>query len=581
MLKSKSQQKQQTFMYATLIMAVSTIVVKVLGLVFRIPLTALLGDVNMAYYSTAYEVYLPIYSIAMAGLPVAVARMVAQYVSENRYNDVKSVFKIAKKFFVITGIVGFVLMFGIGYTVTVVAKNPNALPSMFVIAPCIIFCCALSLYRGYYEGLRNMFPTAISSLIEAVCKLVLGYGFAWIVMNFYKGENVGAYAAAAAIFGITVGTAIAALYVFIRHKVVGDSITHEMYLASPPSFSNNDIFKALIAISIPVVLGSLATQISGLIDVAMVQRQLHDGVANDMTVFESQYRNLFADESAWQNIVNHPIMEGDKIVGYENQMHLFLYSSYRNQAYTFFNLVPTITAAVGVSALPVLTMAWTKKDSASVKTNLESMLKVITLIAFPAGLGLIALAPEILNMLFHTEGTAVAAPLLRILGVAACFAGMTTPMTNLLQAIGKPSVPVKNIAVGAIIKVVVNYVLVGIPSINILGAPIGTVCCYAYIAIADLYCIVKYSGVIPNMFTSIIKPFAAAGVCAVVAYFSNMLFATLLSGSRLAVIGALGVAAIAYIVALAVFNCITKDDLLGLPKGEKLARVCAKLHIIR
>ena len=153
MLKSKKEQKQQSFMYATLIMAVSTIIVKILGLVFRIPITNLLGTVNMGYYSTAYEVYLPIYSIAMAGLPVAVSRMVAQYVSENRYNDVKSVFKVAKRFFVVTGLVGFILMFGIGYIVTVVTKNPEALPSMFVIAPCLIFCCILSLYRGYYEGL--------------------------------------------------------------------------------------------------------------------------------------------------------------------------------------------------------------------------------------------------------------------------------------------------------------------------------------------------------------------------------------------------------------------------------------------
>ena len=103
MIKTQKQQKQQSFMYATLIMAFSTIIVKVLGLAFRIPITNLIGEVNMAYYSTAYEVYLPIYSIAMAGLPVAVSRMVAQYVSEGRYNDVKSVFKVAKKFFLVTG----------------------------------------------------------------------------------------------------------------------------------------------------------------------------------------------------------------------------------------------------------------------------------------------------------------------------------------------------------------------------------------------------------------------------------------------------------------------------------------------
>lgn len=567
MLKTKKEQKQQSFMYATLIMALATVVVKVLGLVFRIPITRLLGEVNMAYYSTAYDVYLPIYSIAMAGLPVAVSRMVAQYVSENRYNDVKGVFKVAKRLFTITGFVGFVLMFGIGYIVTLVAENPNALPAMFVIAPCIIFCCILSLYRGYYEGLRNMYPTAISSLIEAVCKLVLGYGFAWAVMNFYKGENVGAYAAAAAILGITIGTAFAALYVVLRHKLFGTSISDDAYLTAPPALDNKSIFKALIAISIPVVLGSMATQISGLIDVAMVQRQLYTVSETNFNVFESAYKGFYTSEQ-WAKYVA------------DGEVHLIPYSLYKNYAYTFFNLVPTITAAVGVSALPVLTMAWTKGEKGLIKSNLESMLKVITLIAFPAGVGLVALAPQILSMLYNTPATDAAAPLLRILGIAACFAGMTTPMTNLLQAIGKPGTPVKNIAVGAVIKIVVNFVLVGIPSINILGAPIGTLCCYMYIAIADLFCIIKHSKVVPSMFITIIKPLVAALISGGAAYLSNMAFESLLSGSRLAVVLAIVVAVFAYVIAIAVLRCITREDVVSLPKGEKLASICAKLHII-
>ena len=568
MIKTQKQQKQQSFMYATLIMAFSTIIVKVLGLAFRIPITNLIGEVNMAYYSTAYEVYLPIYSIAMAGLPVAVSRMVAQYVSEGRYNDVKSVFKVAKKFFFVTGLVGFVLMFGIGYIVTVIAKNPNALPSMFAIAPCIIFCCILSLYRGYYEGLRNMFPTAISSLIEAICKLILGYGFAWIVMNFYKGENVGAYSAAAAIFGITLGTAFSALYIFLRHKILGDNISKDKYQSSPEPIEINKVFKALVAISIPVVLGSLATQLSGLIDVAMVQNQLHGVVESDLPIFAQQYKKYFTSAD-WASKLK------------SDELHLFPYSLYRNYAYTFFNLIPTITAAVGVSALPVLTMAWTKKDKLAVKTNLESMLKVIVLIAFPAGIGLVALAPEILSMLYSTESTEVAAPLLRILGVAACFAGMTTPMTNLLQAIGRPAIPVRNIAVGAVIKVVVNYILVGIPQINIKGAAIGTLCCYLYIAVADLICIIKYSKVVPNLFATIIKPLFAAVASGIAAYFSNIGFSYILSGSRLATVLALFVAVIAYVIALAVFRCISEEDLISLPKGEKLVRISKKVGIIR
>ncbi len=565
-MENKGSEKQQSFIYATLILGLSTLLVKVLGAIFRIPLSNLIGSVGMGYFSTAYDVYLPIYSLAMAGLPVAVARLIAEQVAQKRYKDVKKTFKIVKITFTVTGAIGFGLMFLLAFVVTDVANNPGALPATFIIAPSILFCCFMSAYRGYYEGIRNMFPTAISSVIEAVCKLVLGYGFAFLVIKFYRGSgNVLSIAAAAAMLGITLGSLFAGIFLVLRHKIKGEGFTREDVEHSPEAKSSKKIFKALIAIAIPVAIGSLVNNVASLIDVAMVQRQIGSAVSKAPEIFRDMYGQFLVNENG-------------EILG-DAEIPNFLYGCYKGYAYTIFNLIPTITSVVGVSALPVLTMAWTSGDKTLIKSNIESMLKVITLIAFPAGIGVIALAPQIVSLLYSKGDAVIAVNLLRILGGAACFAGMTTPLTNMLQAIGKPAAPVKNIAVGAVIKIVVNFILVGIPSINILGAPIGTILCYMYIAFADIYCLVKYSKVLPNLKTTILKPLLAALLCGAAAFGTNALLSIFID-SRVVTIIAILVAIIVYVLAIAVLKCIDEEDVATLPKGEFLVKIFKRFGII-
>lgn len=567
MIKSKKEQKQQSFLYATLILGISTLLVKIMGACFKIPLARLIGESGMGYFSTAYDVYLPVYSLAMAGLPIAVSRIVASFVAEYKYKDARKTLKISRIAFLITGAVGFIVMFILAFVVTGVAKNPKALPAMFVIAPSILFCCVMSSYRGYYEGMRNMFPTAFSTLIEASSKLFLGFAFAFIVMSsdFTVDEQTKlSYAAAAAMLGITVGTVLGSLFLIIRHKYKGDFITEEQLDLAPNAATNKALLKTLVAFAIPVAIGSLVNNVASLIDVAMVQRQLHNTVSDNPKVFYDMYSENFAAGNIVEN----------------SQIPNYLYGCYKGYAYTIFNLIPTITSVVGISALPVLTMVWTEGNKTAIKANLVSIIKIITLIAFPAGIGLAVLAPQIVSLLFGTNNNIIAT-LLSILGIAACLAGITTPLTNILQAIGKPSAPVKNIAVGAVIKIVVNFILVGMPSVNILGAPIGTLCCYLYIAVADIICVIKYSHIVPNMFVSIVKPLFAAGICGAVAYFSNKLLTFVISSDKLVTVIAIGLAGLAYLVSLSVLRCISKEDIVTLSKSEKLARICAKLRIIR
>lgn len=566
-MEKGSSHKQQSFLYGTLILGVSTILVKILGAVFRIPLSNLIGSVGMGYFTTAYDIYLPIYSLAMAGLPIAVARLIAEQVAKKRYRDIKKTLKVVNATFMVTGLIGLIVMFVSALIVTGVANNSGALPAAFVIAPSIIFCCIISVYRGYYEGIRNMYPTAISNIIEAVCKLVLGYSFAFVAIKLYgNNENVLSVAAAAAMLGITLGSVFASIYLIIRYKKDDKNYSDVELSLSPEPQTSKQIFKALIVIAIPVAIGSLVNNVASLIDVAMVQRQIGSAVAKNPQVFRDMYGSFLVGN-------NNSVLKDSEIPN-------FLYGCYKGYAYTIFNLVPSITVVVGVSALPVLTMAWTEGNKSAIKANIESMLKVISLIAFPAGIGITALAPQIISLLYSAEDAVIAVNILRILGLAACFAGMTTPLTNMLQAIGKPSAPVKNIAVGAIIKIVVNYILVGVPEINILGAPIGTVMCYMYIAFADIYCLVKYSKIKPDFVKTLFKPLLAALVCGIAAYGSNALI-SLVFESRIVTLLSILIAVIAYVVAIAVLRCIDEEDVNTLPKGDKLIKIFNKMGIVR
>lgn len=578
---NKEGKKPQSFLQGSFILLIATALVKIIGALFRIPLGNLMDDagVGMGYYSVAYDLYLPIYSIAMAGLPIAISRIVAENIAKKRYKDVLQTLKVTRKAFWVTGTVSFVLMCAIAYPFAYFTKSIDALPAIFCIVPSLIFCCIMSTYRGYYEGLRNMYPTAISQVIEALGKLILGYGMAWAVISF-TGSLI--YGAAAALLGITLGTAFGALYLVIKYRREPQSWTNEQWLASPEPKTSRETLKMLIAIAVPVVLGSMVTYVTGFIDVIMVKSQLAKVIENNYAYFQSAYPELIA------NCIKQIIEESKGALNeaavlanpaeIQESLSTALYGCYKGYAYSIYNLIPVLTSVLGVSALPVLATSWTQKDKEGTKKNVESMLRTTVLIAFPAGIGIATLAKPILSLLYSNHSTVVdvAAPLLTVLGIAAAFAGISIPITNMLQAIGRQKIPVRNMAIGAVLKIIINFILVGNYKINMLGAPIGTLCCYIFIAVANFVCLVKYSGVMPNIVSTIVKPLAATVLCCAAAFGVSKAVSGNM-GTMLAIVAAV----IVYLIALALLKAIEREDVLSMPKGERIAAILTKLKVIR
>ena len=584
---SSDVKKQQSFLHGSVILIAATVLAKIIGAIYRIPLTNLLDSDGMGYYSTAYDLYVPMYSIAMAGLPIAISRMVAEYVTKNRYKDVTKTLHAAQVIFLVTGSIAFILLillaflstgrlsitiFGFNIGKFFESFNRNTLIPILAIAPSILFCCLMSAYRGYFEGLGNMTPTGVSEVIEASGKLIFGYTLAFFIL---KTTGNTFYAAAGALIGVTIGELFCTLYLFFFYKrTKWKYISKDEYDSSPEPDRLKKYISAIILIAIPIVLGSLVNHITSLIDVVMVQKQLANGIRKAPGVFEANYATYIKDMT-----IKYAKENKDFVI--TTDLPVSLYGCHRGFAFSIYNLIPVLTSTLGVSAIPVLARAWTLNDKKEVRTNVQTMLRTVAIIAIPCGMGIIALAKPILSLLYSSKSAIdIAAPNLQILGLCAIFAGINAPLVNMLQAIGKVNVPLRNIAVGAVFKIVCNFILVGIPEINIHGVPIGTTVCYAYICIANLISLAKYSNVKFDYYSTLVKPFLAGFGCGAVAFVVNFFVNSVLP-RKIATIVSIGAAGVCYLFLLALFNVIKEEDVLTLPMGTKISSTLKKFKIIR
>lgn len=569
----KGARKPQSFLHGSLILFIATALVKIIGAIYKIPLYNILDNTGVGYYTTVYDLYTPMYTIAMAGLPIAISRIVAECASLERYRDVKRTFKIAKRAMWVTGFIGFALMCLLAWPFALYKGTNELIPCVFMIAPCLLFCCVMSSYRGYYEGLRNMTPTAVSEVLEALGKLVFGLALALLL-----GKTTGSqtYAVCGALLGITLGTAVSALYLVRKYKhTSAEDFTEQQLALSPEPRTGEATLKIIIAMALPIVLGSLVTQVTTLIDNLMITKRLETAVKLDSAYIKTVYRDIIGKETA------NYAAEG-KAFDLLTDLPIILYGSHRGLAFSIYNLVPVLTSVLGVSAIPALTTAWTKKDQKELKSSMETVFRTTALVSMPAAFGLMALGREIVLLLYSSKpySSAIAGKNLCILGACALFAGLTAPTTSMLQAIGKQKIPLYNIAVGAVFKIVINYILVAVPEVNIVGVPIGTTVCYGFICVMNIAALIRYSGVKPNLLSCLGRPFAAGAVCGGFAFFAAFLGRKLGLSNFLVTVFAIAIAVVIYVIMVILLRILQKNDIISLPKGEKIAKVLEKFGII-
>ena len=554
-----AENKRRSMQYGTAVLLISAVIVKLIGALFKIPLSSAhcLGDEGFGFFSSAYDLFSPLYSLAMAGLPVAVARTVSEHIAAGRYRDARLSYRLSRKFFLIAGIIGTAVFAALVIPfVRLTDATGKTAPALFAVAPAVLFSCILSAERGYYEGLNNMLPTAVSELTEALCKLILGLGAAFITVRL-TGNTV--WGAAAAMAGITVGTLFAFLYTRIYAKLKGDGITAEMLENSPEPQSGADTFKKMILLTLPIALTSLTVNIPPMIDALTVKSGL-EGLINGGTDLRGIYRSVF-ENGDMPDLSAFPVL---------------LYGI-RGKAYTVFNLVPAFTSVIGVGAVPAIAAAAARGNTAELKKNINTVLKTAALISLPAACGLIAIGGRITDFLYDTEASAViGGEMLTVYGLAALFAGFLVPLGGILQAVGRQNAVLLNTAAGTAVKLLVNIIAVSVPKINVMGSALGTVLCFFVIFLLDIAVLIKAVGFAPDSANVFLKPLVSAALCGLAARLTVML-----GSSRGVTLLAVFAAVLVYAALIVALKTVSESDFPDSDKGKKLAEFCRKHRIIR
>jgi len=517
--------RKQSFLEGALILMAANLVIKLIGAIFKIPLKNLIGADGMGIYNTAYTPYAFLLTVATAGIPVAVSRMVAEAAARGESGEIRRIFRVSTSVCLVVGAALCAVLFFLAEPFVNSIPNTRALPAVQAFAPALFFCSVMSAYRGYYQGMSNMVPTAMSQLVEAVARLIFGYAFAWLAVRM--GHPVET-AAAATILGVVLSTAAGMLYMLLRearHKTLHS-------LPSAARTPKKQVAGDLLRIALPITVASGVVTMTNFIDMYVIQNRL-------------------------------------QAIGYTEQGASTLYGIYETMCVALMNLPQTLIAAITVSLVPMIAAAVVQDNSRRARQTVESSMRLVSLMAFPCTVGLLTLTEPILSLLFH-EDVAAAVPLLKTLAIGTVFMSFVSITNAILQAMGRERLSLWSMLAGSLVKLIVNYVLIGTPEIGIHGAPIGTVLCYLVIMLINLVAVLRSPQVAPKRWGSILKPALAAALMGAFLLLTHPWLSARL-GSSISTLLLIAAGAGLYFLTLFAVRGVYREDIRMLPKGEKIA----------
>ncbi len=531
---------KKTFLSGFLLLSLSTVLVKAVGLLYKIPMLSYLGSVGMGYFNSAYEIYALFSVIATAGLPVALSVLISAAIAEENGAKVKRIYRTATAAFLIIGVVGSLLMVGFASAFCDLIQSQNAYFSILAISPTVFFVCVSSALRGYFQGYQRMLPTAVSQLIEAVGKLVFGLLLAR--QAFEAGREPPVVAAAAGV-GLTLGTLASTLYLLVEKLRFSEGRTMER--KGETEGGTCAIGRDLARLAIPVTVGASAVSLTKLVDVTMILRRL-------------------------------------QAIGYSEVLANELYGSYTTLALSVFGLIPSLVNSVALPLVPLLSAAIAAGDREKQSHLIRSSYQLTAFFSIPSALGIAAFARPVLSLLFanEPEAVAVAAPLLSVLGASVFLSCMITATNSVLHAYRAVVSPVLSMLAGTALKILSAYLLIGNPSVGMLGAPISTFLCDAAVVAVNL-CFAQRRCRTNGIITAFLRPLAASFCAVGVAYGGYLLLASRFGERVWLTLAALGTAALLYLVFACLMRAIQAEDLLALPMGKKLLDLLVRLGLMK
>ena len=562
-MSSHLSPSRSTFFGGATILAVGIATVKIIGMLYKIPLVSVIGDAGYADFSNAYNIYSVLLTISTAGLPVALSKMVSEASTMGRRDQVHKVFRVALSAFLALGLISFFIMYFGAARLAGLMGDSMAADSIRVLSPAVVCVGCLAAFRGYAQGHGNMVPTAASQVIEALCKLVIGLALAVYLMGLGRPEHEGA---AGAIAGVTVGTILALGYMVVSFAL---QRRREDPCLDRSTDSAGGILKTLLTIAIPITLSSSMVGIVTVIDSALVQSQLQKAlltVPDSWALYED-----FLDFGPLSAALAGGADSAAALTAAEEASRS-LYGNYAGTL-TIYNLPSSLMVAITASVIPAISAALARRSRKSARRIAAASLRMCAIAALPMGVGLLVLGEPIIRLLFRSLDPALAGALLSTLGVASIFVCVMMVCNSILQAYGFINLPVVIMLLGGVVKIAVNYNLVVMPQVGIYGAPMGNVLCFGLVCVLDLIVVSRVIPGFPGLFSLFGKPVLAAAVMGGAVWGCYGLTSRLIESNTVCTLLSICVGGAVYLALIVLLRALTRDELALMPKGDKIARL--------
>jgi len=537
---------KQSFIKGALILTAAGLTSRLIGAVFRIALAALITDEGIGLYQMAYPIYTGLLAISTAGIPIAVSKLVSENIALNNYYGATRVFKVALTLLTISGfIISLAMYLGADFVVTYISRDPRAYIPLVAMSPAIFFVAIMSTFRGYFQGQQTMVPTGVSQIIEQLTRV----GIALFLAVFLLPMGL-EYSAAGATFGAVAGAIFGLLflvYLYVKEKGYMAEKVRKQRIKERVSFRK--VLYRIAQLAVPITIGSLILPLINILDLIIVPQRLH-------------------------------------VAGFTTERATALYGQLTGMATPLAHIPAIITISLAVSLVPSISEALTLNNYHLIRRNSNLAIRLTLILGMPAALGLYVLAEPITLLLFNNVEAAVP---LRIIAFSVIFLTMYQTTTGILQGLGKPILPVKNMGLGALIKIIMGWTLTAIPQVNIQGAALATLVGFAISSLLNLYQVKRDTGMRFDFNHHLLKPVLSVSVMGVAVYLSynylNMFFADLYSpalSNAAATLISIGIGMIVYGAMLFITGSITREDLQRIPKlGPYLIRLANALHILR
>lgn len=562
-IKTASAQKGRSFLREAVILTVASFAVKIIGVVFKIPLTNILGE-SIGIFTAAYSIYAMLFMLSTSGLPVAVSKLVAASNEKGRGNEARRISKLAMLVFGVIGFIFMVLLIVFAKDIATVTNHEESALAMQIIAPALFFICVCASVRGYFQGLRNMFPTAISQFIEAFFKLTVGLGS--VIIANRMGASVPVQAACA-ISGVSVGTFFAMVYILLYRKFSKKCRPNDI---DPEREDDKKLLRLIVLVALPVTLTAAALYFSQFLDTII--------------------------------IVNCLVKSGES-----QKVADTLYSAYTGLSVPIYDLLPaTLVFPIATSILPAVSGALAVKKERRAAHLTEQAIRISGIIAVPCGVFLLVTGRNCISLLYGAEKWSVpmqmadgsvqtaldaATVSLAILAFAVFFISIVSTCNSLLNAYGKAQLPFIAVLIGIAVLTISEVGLLYSP-IGIHGAPASSLICYLIVMLLDIYFLRRYCGVrlkIAGMFARPLLCGAISGIATYLAYVgAKALWGAIGGGSNDTRIASLvillisGIAlVISYVASVLALRAIKEDEVRLLPMGNKIASLLIKLNWLK